>query len=140
MGRLWEQVINLGHERAMALISSPSELLFDAAKLGNYEFLKVLVTSCPDLLWKVDRKNRTIIHVAVLYRHTDIFNMIHNIGPKREVITGFYDAKGNNILHLAAKLPPPDRLKTVSGAALQMQNELLWFEVTHLLTLLIKVL
>lgn len=39
------------------------------------------------------------------------------------------DNLGNNILHLAAKKPKRDRLNFVSGAALQMQRELLWFKV-----------
>ncbi|XP_022855740.1 uncharacterized protein LOC111376960 [Olea europaea var. sylvestris] len=38
------------------------------------------------------------------------------------------DKSGNNILHLAAELPPSSRLNIVSGAALQMQRELLWFK------------
>ena len=36
---------------------------------------------------------------------------------------------GDNILHIAAKLAPPHRLHTITGAALQMQRELQWFKV-----------
>ncbi|KAF5444710.1 hypothetical protein F2P56_033819 [Juglans regia] len=40
-----------------------------------------------------------------------------------------YHAKGrNNMLHLAGELPSSDRLNIVSGAALQMKRELLWFQ------------
>ncbi|KAL1808458.1 hypothetical protein ACET3Z_025448 [Daucus carota] len=35
---------------------------------------------------------------------------------------------GENALHLAAKLAPYHRLRTVTGVALQMQRELLWFK------------
>jgi len=33
------------------------------------------------------------------------------------------------MLHLAGQVAPPNRLNIVSGAALQMQRELLWFKV-----------
>ncbi|KAL9812133.1 putative PGG domain-containing protein [Arabidopsis thaliana] len=41
-----------------------------------------------------------------------------------------YKEKGsnNNLLHLVARLPPPNRLQVVSGAALQMQREILWYK------------
>lgn len=39
------------------------------------------------------------------------------------------DASNNNILHLAAELPPPARLRVISDAALQMQRELQLFKV-----------
>ncbi|KAB1221537.1 hypothetical protein CJ030_MR2G000238 [Morella rubra] len=44
----------------------------------------------------------------------------------RDIIAGFLDEKNNNMLHLVGQLAPPDRLNIVSGAALQMQRELLW--------------
>ncbi|KAM0040220.1 hypothetical protein Hdeb2414_s0012g00391261 [Helianthus debilis subsp. tardiflorus] len=34
-----------------------------------------------------------------------------------------------NLLYLAAKLVPEDKLNKVTGAALQMQRELQWFKV-----------
>ncbi|RZB64851.1 hypothetical protein D0Y65_041072 [Glycine soja] len=38
------------------------------------------------------------------------------------------DNNNHNILHLAGKLAPSDQFHVVSGAALQMQRELLWFK------------
>ncbi|KAL5577505.1 hypothetical protein UlMin_019204 [Ulmus minor] len=124
---LWKQVLNLEDEKLMDLINSPSKLLFDAATVGNFEFLAVLVNSYPDLLWETDDL-KSIIHVAVLHRHANIFNLIHDVGSLKEFVGTSTDFDGNNILHLAAKLPSKDRLNIVSGAALQMQRELLWFE------------
>ena len=114
----------------MNLIKEPSKLLFDATKLGNYEFLAVLINSYPDLIWHLDDNERSIIHVAVLHRHASIFNLVHEIGSIKDVLVTFIDNdEGNNILHMAAKLAPPNELNLVSGAALQMQRELVWFEV-----------
>ncbi|PWA53839.1 ankyrin repeat-containing domain, PGG domain, Gag-polypeptide of LTR copia-type [Artemisia annua] len=41
---------------------------------------------------------------------------------------GSIDDDGNNILHLAGRLAPLHKLNAASGAALQMQQELQWFE------------
>ena len=112
---LWDHVLIKGDEFALDLINQPSELLFDATKLGNFEFLAELINSYPDLVWATDCQSRSIIHVAILYRHANIFNLIHDIGPIKDILATYNeDAEENNILHLAAKLPPPERLNTVS--------------------------
>ncbi|XP_062095017.1 ankyrin repeat-containing protein NPR4-like isoform X2 [Humulus lupulus] len=125
---LWGHALDDGDDKVMDLISYPSELLFDATKCGNFEFLAALISSYPDLLWEVDKENRSIIHIAVLYRHANIYNLIHEIGSIKDLLATYDDDQNNNLLHLAARLPPPERLNTVSGPALQMQKELLWFE------------
>ncbi|KAM6551545.1 hypothetical protein CsatB_001353 [Cannabis sativa] len=125
---LWNYVLDLGEESAMQLIKHPSQLLFDATKLGNFEFLAALLNSYPELINETDDQNRTMIHYAVMYRHANIYNLVGEFGSIKTLFSTFIDKQGNNVLHLAAKLPPPERLNTVSGAALQMQQELLWFE------------
>ncbi|KAL6276462.1 hypothetical protein ACE6H2_020063 [Prunus campanulata] len=125
---LWNQILKHDDDDVMCLITEPSEVLFDATRLGNYEFLSVLINAYPDLLWETDDENRTIFHVAVLYRHASIFNLIHETGSIKDIIVTYTDNENNNILHLAAKLAPQNQLNLVSGAALQMQRELVWFE------------
>lgn len=41
----------------------------------------------------------------------------------------YEDENDNNMLHLVGKLAHPSELNIISGAALQMQRELLWFKV-----------
>ncbi|XP_024159737.1 ankyrin repeat-containing protein At5g02620 isoform X2 [Rosa chinensis] len=126
---LWEEVLrDDNHDDVMELINYPSNLLFDAAELGNYEFLAALLSSYPELVWETDEKNRTIIHVAVLHRHASIFNLVHEIGSIKDVIVTYVDKEGNNIVHMAANLAPQNQLNLVSGVALQMHRELVWFE------------
>ncbi|XP_068311260.1 ankyrin repeat-containing protein NPR4-like isoform X2 [Pyrus communis] len=126
--RLWKEMLKHDDDEVMRLIREPSELVFDAAKLGNYEFLSVLIGFYPELLLEYDDNNRTIFHIAVLHRHASIFNLVHVTGSIKDIIATFTDDENNNILHLAAKLAPQDQLNLVSGAALQMQRELVWFE------------
>ena len=112
------------------LISQPSQVTFDATKAGNFHFVAELMRSYPDIMWEVDDKNRSIIHIAVLHRHSSIFNLIHEIGSIKDLIVTFEEKdEKNNMLHCAAKLAPPHQLKLISGAALQMTHEVLWFEV-----------
>ncbi|WOG94135.1 hypothetical protein DCAR_0313428 [Daucus carota subsp. sativus] len=105
-----------------------SRLLSVAASLGNFKFLIELLQLCPELVWKVDDNDRTIFHVAVLHRQESVYNLIYEIGSIKDLITSMKDTDDNNILHLAAMKPEQSRLQTVSGAALQMQREILWFK------------
>ncbi|KAL4614512.1 hypothetical protein ACB092_07G059200 [Castanea dentata] len=126
--KLWEHVLELQDSDISRLIREPSRLLFDAAELGSLEFLIILIDSYPDLIWKIDHKNRSLFHIAVLNRHENIFNLIYEIGAINDLIAAYKDENNNNILHLAANTAPLSRLQIVSGAALQMQRELLWFK------------
>jgi len=126
---MWDIVLSLDDQTMMETISEPSQVIFIAAEVGNFEFLSVVLSTYPDLIWELDSTGRSIIHIAVLHRHASIFNLIHEIGPMKEVILTFNDDQENNLLHYAARQAPPDRLNAVSGAALQMMLELSWFEV-----------
>ena len=103
-----------------------SQVLFVAAEVGNVEFLVKFIRFDFDLLWKIDNE-RSIFHIAVEQRHESIFNLL--IGSIRDIIVDGISEDGNNILHLAAGLAPQEKLNAISGAALQMQRELLWFKV-----------
>ncbi|KAL9236640.1 hypothetical protein vseg_011283 [Gypsophila vaccaria] len=128
---LWNEVIKHKDEDISHIIGYPWRLLFVAAKLGKVEFLTVLIRSYPDLIWKVDENRCSIFHIAIIHRHEEIFNLIYEIGAIKDLIATYKDDHGNNMLHLASKLAPPNRLNTVSGAALQMQREILWFKAVE---------
>ncbi|KAL5840725.1 hypothetical protein ACOSQ4_013333 [Xanthoceras sorbifolium] len=125
---LWEEVILLDDNTISVLIGLPWKLIFVAAEHGNDQFLSKLIDKYPDLIFKVNEHQLSIFHIAVLNRHEKIFNLIYETGSIKDLIVVKEDEEKNNILHLAAKLPPPNRLNIVSGAALQLQRELLWFK------------
>ena len=50
-------------------------------------------------------------------------------GHKVFAATEVFKEENENALHIATKLTPPHRLNVVTGAALQMQRELQWFQV-----------
>ncbi|GAU49516.1 hypothetical protein TSUD_300430 [Trifolium subterraneum] len=128
---LWTTIVKAHYRKdeLKEIINHPSQLIFDAAKDGNFGFLSELISVYPSLIWDVDNKNRTIIHIAVLHRHTSIFSFVHKIGHIKGIIVTYEDDERNTMLHMAAKLAPRGQLELVSGAAFQMCVELLWFEV-----------
>ncbi|GFS44847.1 similar to LOW protein: ankyrin repeat protein [Actinidia rufa] len=125
---LWEEIKAQNESQCGDLLRSPSDPLLIAAEFGIVEFVAVLVYSYPDLIWKVDNQNRSLFHIAVMHRHEKIFSLIYNIGAHKDLITSYKDGNNHNMLHLAGKLAPANLLNNVSGAALQMQRELLWFK------------
>ncbi|GMY13644.1 isoform 2 of ankyrin repeat domain-containing protein 17 [Fagus crenata] len=70
-----------------------------------------------------------LIFVAAKERHNSIFSLLNELGSIKNLILEIITDDGNNMLHLAAKLAPEHKLNAISGAALQMQQELLWFKV-----------
>ncbi|KAJ0807611.1 putative ankyrin repeat-containing domain, PGG domain, ankyrin repeat-containing domain superfamily [Helianthus annuus] len=108
--------------------SYPSRVLFLATKMGNMRFVIELIRSNPALIWKLDDKGKTIFHLAVKHRKINIYKLIYEIGAMKDLITPIKDKKGNNMLHLVSKSAKQSRFQDVSGVALQMQRELLWFK------------
>ncbi|MFS8010306.1 putative PGG domain, ankyrin repeat-containing domain superfamily [Helianthus anomalus] len=105
-----------------------SRILFVAAEMGNVTFVVELIRQYPDLIWKVNDNNQSIFHIAVKHRHEGIYNLLYEIGSMKDLITPLKDKKDNNMLHLVGKSAKQKRLEDVSGVALQMQRELLWFK------------
>ncbi|XP_028223159.1 uncharacterized protein LOC114404378 [Glycine soja] len=128
---LWETLLSqdgIEMQTIIKVISEPSHVIFIATEVGNFEVLAELVRSYPDLMWEVDTKKRSIIHIAVLHRHADIFNLIHETSSIRNFVATLEDEDKNNLLHYAAKLSPPSKLNLLPGAVFQMNHELLWYE------------
>lgn len=129
---LWDTLVSLDctEIQLIRVINEPSQVIFIAAEVGNCEIIVELAKSYPDLPWEVNDKNQSIFHIAVLYRHAAIFNLIHEIRSIRNFVVTYEDADQNNLLHCAAKLAPPNQLNLMSGAAFQMMHELRWYEVS----------
>ncbi|KAJ0437998.1 putative ankyrin repeat-containing domain, PGG domain, ankyrin repeat-containing domain superfamily [Helianthus annuus] len=114
----------------------PFRVLFHATKMGNTRFIIELIRIYPDVTWKVDDKGKTIFHLAIKRRQEKIYSLLHEIGAMKDLIIRIKDKKGNYMLHMVAKSAKHIRFQSVSGVALQMQRELLWFkEVENTITL-----
>ncbi|KAA8541263.1 hypothetical protein F0562_025226 [Nyssa sinensis] len=125
---LWYDVIQQEDLEISDITGNISPLLFTAAELGNEVFLIELLRSYPDFVLQVNFDKQSIFHIAVLHRHEPIFNLIYEIGALKELMSTYRDDDDNNMLHLAARLAPPNQLNAISGAALQMQRQLVWYK------------
>ncbi|KAG6671786.1 hypothetical protein I3843_16G025300 [Carya illinoinensis] len=128
--RLWNELVDT-EDSALTLVDHQliiMELLVEAAKAGNVEFLIILIRYSHSYIWINDETNGTLFHVAIKHRQESVFNLIYEIGVAKGNLATYHAEGNNNMLHLAGELPSLDRLNIVSGAALQMQRELLWFQ------------
>ncbi|GJW76847.1 ankyrin repeat-containing protein [Tanacetum coccineum] len=108
-------------------ILHPLRILFVAAEMGNTIFVIELLRAYPDLIWQKNDDKHTIFHIAVMHRHQGIYNLLYEIGSRKDRITDKEDINGNNMLHLVVLTTVKMRSHT-SGASLLMQRELLWFK------------
>ncbi|XP_058213513.1 uncharacterized protein LOC131325331 isoform X1 [Rhododendron vialii] len=108
--------------------SLETKVVVNAARLGIHEVVEEIVESIPKLAWARDSECRSIYQRAVMERHENVFNLIYQMSDHKHSVSMNIDESGNNILHIAGRLAPLDKLNQVSGAALQMQRELQWFK------------
>ncbi|CAL9004120.1 unnamed protein product, partial [Prunus brigantina] len=125
---LLEEVLWQNDWTVVDVIRRPSHVLFIAAKMGNFKFVAELISSYPDLIWETDDSNQSFFHIAVAYHQASIFKQAQKLGLNKDIVLSFKDDKNNNILHLAAKLPPQSQLNTASRSPIQMKQDLLWFK------------
>ncbi|XP_060959722.1 uncharacterized protein LOC133030827 isoform X1 [Cannabis sativa] len=127
---LWRETLNNKDENCFRqIIDTPSKLLFDATESGNFMFLFELIRVCPDLLIERNEDDQTIFHVAALKGHKRIFNLIHEIGFKKDIITSMEDKFGNNLLHLAGTFVASSHEYDYGmRKILQLRQEFEWFK------------
>jgi len=107
-----------------------SAAMFDAAKYGNIMILKFIFKYYPDLLFEVDStKQRNLLHIAILHRQEAVYKLILKQGDFKNLMVQLVDFKGNNVLHLAAKLDEPEHKFGLSTNYVQMRTEETWFQV-----------
>ena len=107
--------------------------IFKAIKYGIEEVFEEVLKCHPYIFLCKDSKKRSILSYAVMERQENIFNLLI-MNKRNHILALFKDRDKNNLLHQAAILPSSEQLnKEVTGAALQMQRELQWFEVRHIL-------
>ncbi|XP_038693140.1 ankyrin repeat-containing protein At5g02620-like isoform X2 [Tripterygium wilfordii] len=102
--------------------------VFNAVKHGIVEFIEEIIKQYPDIIWSTDKNGRGIFLCATACRQEKIFNLIFHLGAKKSPLAASWDYDSNTILHQAALIAPSSQLDRVSGAALQMQRELLWLK------------
>ncbi|CAL5408895.1 unnamed protein product [Camellia sinensis] len=125
---MWKRFINtfpgrkVGHDKSLKQAQA-----FELVRLLWKMVIKQDDSEISDL---IRSPSRLLLCCGRAWKHQvlGIFNILYEIGLIKDLITAYRDEDRNNMLHLAAKIAPPNQLNIVSGAALQMQRELLWFK------------
>ncbi|KAG8367156.1 hypothetical protein BUALT_Bualt16G0043300 [Buddleja alternifolia] len=122
-------------QKLEALPESESSLIYRdaiilAANSGIHEVVEMIIHMFPAALSTEDlATGRNIFLCAARNRFKNVFNLIYQISSgSRHFCMHIRDHRKHNLMHLCAKLAPPNKLNIVPGAALQMQRELQWFK------------
>ncbi|KAJ0756599.1 putative ankyrin repeat-containing domain-containing protein [Helianthus annuus] len=102
--------------------------ILEATRQNADEVVKIVVSVFPDAIWSTNAERHNIIQYAVITRSEKVYNLLYQMSEHKNIYKTIQDPLGNNLLHLAARLAPPEKLTHISGAALQIQHELQWFK------------
>ncbi|XP_030972744.1 ankyrin repeat-containing protein At5g02620-like isoform X3 [Quercus lobata] len=102
--------------------------LFLATKSGYVEIVQEIIKLYPQSVEHVDDKGRNILHIAIKYRQLKIFELVTKMGLPLSRLERKLDLDGNSILHTVGKKIKDYVPEKMQGPALELQEELHWFE------------
>ncbi|XP_023735889.1 uncharacterized protein LOC111883801 [Lactuca sativa] len=102
--------------------------ILEATRQNAFEVVEVIVSYFPNAIWSANEDGHNIIQYVVINRSEKVYNLLYQMSEHRNIYRTIRDSHGNNLLHLAARLAPKNKLNLISGAALQIQRELQWFK------------
>ncbi|XP_076923386.1 uncharacterized protein LOC143585497 [Bidens hawaiensis] len=102
--------------------------ILEAASHNAYKVVDEILFRSPEAIQSKDKSGYDIIQLAIINRSEKIYNLIYEIGERKNLYRTYKDYSENNILHLVGKLAPSNVLNQRTGAALQLQRELQWRE------------
>ncbi|KAJ6292336.1 hypothetical protein OIU78_024498 [Salix suchowensis] len=113
----------------MSSLTTKKEMpLFTATRRGVKEIVELIIKRHPHAIDQRDKMNRSVLDVAVMYRQRKIFDII--VGGEKlplDRMRRVVDNSGNTLLHHVADMKKHSGV-TKPGPALQLQEELKWFE------------
>ncbi|MFS7908871.1 putative ankyrin repeat-containing domain, PGG domain, ankyrin repeat-containing domain superfamily [Helianthus anomalus] len=99
-----------------------------AVKNNTIEVIEQITQSVPQSIWTKEN-GYSLSQLSIINRCEKVYNFLaHEVTLDKYLHTVIKDKNNDNLLHLAGKLSPKHKLNMVSGAALQLQRELQWFE------------
>ncbi|PWA48205.1 ankyrin repeat-containing domain, PGG domain protein [Artemisia annua] len=101
---------------------------FEATRRNASTFIRCIMGLFPNAIWSTNEDGHNFIQYSVINRSEKIYNLIYEMSEHKNIYKTIKDSSGNNLLHLAARLAPTNKLNLISGAALQIQRELQWFK------------
>ncbi|GJV45371.1 ankyrin repeat-containing domain-containing LTR copia-type protein [Tanacetum coccineum] len=102
--------------------------ILEAACQNAHKVVDEILYRAPKAIFSIDKSGYDIIQLAVIHRSERIYNLIYDIGERKNLYRTVVDSSKDNILHLAGRLAPSSKLNKITGAALQLQQDLQWRE------------
>ncbi|KAM0008604.1 putative PGG domain-containing protein [Helianthus debilis subsp. tardiflorus] len=102
--------------------------ILEAACKNAYEVVNKILQRSPKAIKSTDKDGYDIIQFAILNCSEKIYNLIYDIGERKNLYRTYKDSYKNNIQHLVGRLAPSSVLNQRTGATLQLQRELQWRE------------
>ncbi|KAG5547686.1 hypothetical protein RHGRI_013396 [Rhododendron griersonianum] len=129
---LCEEAVKTDFPNAAKIFTEP---LRNATCVGIHEIVEEILESFPSAIHLRSEKDQSLFHLAIVYRRENVFNLIYQMEEDRRAraFLSMPDASTNNALHSAGNLALQQQLflrASAAGAALQMQRELQWFELS----------
>ncbi|XP_076929605.1 uncharacterized protein LOC143594087 isoform X2 [Bidens hawaiensis] len=109
--------------------------IIEAVRQGTYEVVDEILFRSPSAINCKDEEGHNIIQLEVINRSTKVYNLIRHLIEQTESFRTMTDTSMNNLVHLAGRLAPSFVLDRTTGAALQLQRELIWREEVEKLML-----
>ena len=103
--------------------------LFIATKSGCTEIVKEILDRYPQAVEHIDCEGHNILHIAIKYRQLEVFNLVSQMEVPMRWLVRQIDKEGNSILHMVGKKREDYLPERIKGPALELQEELFWFEV-----------
>ena len=117
-------------ENDMTPIMRTGEIpLFLATWSGIQEIVKEIFAVHPQAFEHINCKGKNILHFAIKHRQIKIFNLVVNNEFIARNLVRKLDDEGNSILHMVGKKRADYVPEKIQSPALQLQKELILFEV-----------
>ncbi|KAA8515559.1 hypothetical protein F0562_018830 [Nyssa sinensis] len=108
--------------------------LFLATKTGIVEIVEEILRLYPQAVEHINDKGRNILHIAIKHRRKEIFNLVERMEMPMKRLIRKIDNNGNSILHMVGAKRNHRMTEKMQSPALQLQEELLLFEVPTIST------
>ncbi|PWA73999.1 DNA glycosylase [Artemisia annua] len=95
--------------------------IFEATRQNASDVVQSVVSRFADAIWCTNEDGHNFIQYAVINRSENVYSLVYKMSEHMNIYKTIKDSFGNNLLHLAARLAPANRLNNISGAALQLQ-------------------
>ena len=126
-------VSSLGQEEGAAKTAEGANKtpLFLATRSGCLEIVEEILKIYPQAVEHIDDKGRNMLHIAIKYRQLKIFELVNDMELPMQRLIRKIDEDGNSILHTVGIKNKDYVPEKMQGPALELQEELRWFEVLH---------